>query len=140
MSETSVTDIKDLCENAQLENLEVLNLSNNPDISNLYMLKDAKFRNLKELNLSNNDLDDLNKIQMGDYHFDQLSVLTLCDNQIEDLNPVLKAFKGLNVLNLDNNKLNRETELSYILEKNPIRRVSLIGNAISESNFGIYYK
>ena len=140
LSETSVTDIKDLCENDQLENLEVLNLSNNPDISNLYMLKDAKFRNLKELNLSNNDLDDLNKIQMGDYHFDQLSVLTLCDNQIEDLNPVLKAFKGLNVLNLDNNKLNRETELSYILEKNPIRRVSLIGNAISESNFGIYYK
>ena len=54
LSHSSFTDIKIFCGELPFYNkLEVLNLSNNNSISNLYELKNAKFNNLKELYLSN---------------------------------------------------------------------------------------
>ena len=107
LSETTVTDIKGIC---QLTKLKKLNLSNNPYISNLYELKDAKFKQLKELFLSNDNLEDLNTIKMSEYKFDELEVLDLKNNNIKDITPIKRAFKSLKKLNLKNNNIREQPD------------------------------
>ena len=137
LSKTSVTDIKGICEIATLSSL---NLSNNPYISNLFLLKDAKFKKLKELHLSNNNLKDLYSIKMGEYKFDNLTILDLSHNEIEDLTPVQIAFESLKILNLQDNNIKRRVELSYIIQKNKLCRIMLEGNETSIWDFGTYIK
>ena len=120
LSETSVTDIKGICE---LTELKKLNLSNNRNISNLYELKDAKFKQLKELILSNDNLEDLNEIKMSDYKFDELEVLDLTNNNIKDITPIKRNFKSLRKLHLKNNNIreysdSKEKFLSEAIEFN----------------------
>ena len=102
LSQTTVHDIKGIC---QLSKLEILNLSNNPNIKNLYELKNAKFKNLKELNLSNDNLDDLDKINMSEYKFDELEILDLRNNKIKFITPVKRTFKSLRRVYLENNNI-----------------------------------
>jgi len=129
-SETSVNDIKELCQNCNIINLEALNLSNSPNISNLYELKNAKFNNLKKLYLSNNNLGDLNEIEMGEYQFFELTDLDLSQNHIESLGPILKAFKKLAYLNLENNQIQASPQLTYFYENYPNCKLLLKGNKL----------
>ena len=133
-------DIKELCESNDLINLEVLDLSNNPNLSNLCELKNAKFTGLKRLYLSNNNLSDLNDIGLGDYKFD-LTCLDLSNNNISNIAPI-KAFKYLKSLNLENNKISNlkstDDDLKEIIEKNPYCRISLKGNDNNGVGVGIF--
>lgn len=130
LSETYVTDIKELCDNANLYNLETLNLSNNPNIFNLYELKNAKFTNLKQLYLSNNNLFNLIDINMGEYPFEKLTELDLSKNQLNSIGQAIKAFKELKFLNLEYNNLNKSAQMEYLYENYPKCEILLKGNNI----------
>ena len=117
LSQTTVHDIKGICE---LYTLEKLNLSNNPNIHNLYELKNAKFKRLKELNLSNDNIDDLDKIKMSEYEFDDLEILDLRNNKIKYITPVKRAFKSLRNVYLENN----------MVREDPIFKEEFISNNI----------
>ena len=135
LSDSSFTDIKGICGDVPFSNkLEILNLSNNKSISNLYELKNAKFTELKKLYLSNNDIYNLNDIKMAEYNFKNLNVLDLSNNHIQYLSPISR-FNKLILINLENNEINQEDELDYIIY---IRRIILKGNCVCGPQKGIF--
>ena len=125
LSKTVVTDIKEIC---NIAGIEILNLSNNENITNLYELKDAKFIGLRELYLSHCNIKDLREIKMNDYKFNELIVLDLSYNKINDLTPLKYCFKDLMTLNLDNNNIRDKGVVAEIMEINPYCSISLKGN------------
>ena len=115
LSESSVTDIKGICE---LSELKILNLSNNKKISNLYELKDAKFKNLIELYLSNCNIRDPEKIKISEFKFYYLKILDLSHNGMTILRPSSNIFKNLQTLIFASNNLENEDELSELSKIN----------------------
>ena len=116
LSESSVTDIKGICE---LSELRILNLSNNKKISNLYELKDAKFKNLIELYLSNCNIKDSENIKISEFKFYYLEILDLSNNEMRILRPSSDIFKNLQTLIFASNNLENESELSELSKINP---------------------
>ena len=136
LSNTTVTDIKGLCKNVPY--LEILNLSNNKSITNLNELKNARFKDkLKKLYLSNNDLSDLNVIEMKEFEFLKLLVLDLSHNRIKELS-TLSVFRNLQEINLEYNSISDPDELRFIIDLNKIRKIRIIGNAITGRDYGIF--
>lgn len=126
LANTNVTDIKGLCD---IKELEILDLSNNEHIANLFLLKYAKFLNLKNLYLSNDNLENLYDIGMNEYKFSKLKVLDLSNNRIQDLTPVLIAFKYLNYLNVEKNLIS-EKYIIYELNKLTSCKINYANNYI----------
>ena len=116
LSESSVTDIKGICE---LSELRILNLSNNKKISNLYELKDAKFKNLIELYLSNCNIKDSENIKISEFKFYYLEILDLSNNEMRILRPSSDIFKNLQTLIFARNNSENESDLSELSKLNP---------------------
>ena len=118
LSKASIKDIQAMCE---LTSLKRLNLSHNPNISNLFLLKDAKFKDLEELNLSHNNIKDLDDIKIKEYNFKNLTKLDLSHNEIKSFYQIYSNFKHLEYLDIDYNRIlfnygliaNLKTELPY---------------------------
>ena len=102
LSKANINDIQGICE---LTTLKSLNLSNNPKISNLFLLKDAKFKDLEELNLSYNNLKDLNEIKMNEYKFEKLTHLNLSHNEISNIYPIIGKFPDIIFLDIQYNRI-----------------------------------
>ena len=126
LADTNVSDIKGICD---IKELETLDLSNNQYISNLFLLKNAKFLELKNLYLSNDNLENLYDIEMNEYKFSKLEVLDLSKNRIQYLTPVLIAFKHLTYLNVENNLISEGYEI-YEIKKNTSCKINYANNYI----------
>ena len=120
-----IKDIKILCGDVPFTELKTLKICDNPNITNLYELKNAKFVNLKQLYLSKDELSDLSLIEMEKYPFYNLNILDLSYNSISNIEPILH-FENLSELNLRNNKI--FTEDAIILIQKMSCRIDLIGN------------
>ena len=120
-----IKDIKILCGDVPFTELKTLRICKNPNITNLYELKNAKFVNLKQLYLSKDELSDLSLIEMEKYPFYNLNILDLSYNSISNIEPILH-FENLSELNLRNNKI--FTEDAIILVQKMSCRIDLIGN------------
>ena len=135
LSKANINDIQGICE---LTTLKSLNLRNNPNISNLFLLKDAKFKELEELDLSNNNIKDLNEIKMNEYKFNNLTNLNLSNNEISNFYPLLN-FKSLLFLDIEYNKILFNYDLIASLKSNlPHCEINFTNQNILES--GIYIK
>ena len=135
LSKANINDIQDICE---LTKLKSLNLRNNPNISNLFLLKGAKFKELEELDLSNNNIKDLNEIKMNEYKFNNLTNLNLSNNEISNFYPLLN-FKSLLFLDIEYNKILFNYDLIASLKSNlPHCEINFTNQNILES--GIYIK
>ena len=135
LSKANINDIQGICE---LTTLKSLNLRNNPNISNLFLLKDAKFKELEELDLSNNNIKDLNEIKMNEYKFNNLTNLNLSNNEISTFYPLLN-FKSLLFLDIEYNKILFNYDLIASLKSNlPHCEINFTNQNILES--GIYIK
>jgi len=108
LSKANINDIKGLC---QLTSLKSLNLSNNPKISNLFLLKDAKFKDLEDLNLSHDNIKDLYEIKMNEYKFKNLTHLNISHNEISNILPIIHNFKNLTFLDIKYNRILYNYEL-----------------------------
>ena len=135
LSKANINDIQDICE---LTKLKSLNLRNNPNISNLFLLKGAKFKELEELDLSNNNIKDLNEIKMNEYKFNNLTNLNLSNNEISNFYPLLN-FKSLLFLDIEYNKILFNYDLIASLKSNlPHYEINFTNQNILGS--GIYIK
>ena len=137
LSKSNVTDISGLCGYVPFTNLKILDLSNNPNIINLHLLQEVRFKDLVELYLSNDNIKDLNQIIRGDPGFYKLKILDLSHNQIQSLSP-LKYFRNLRVLNLEHNLINNETEYNYIIDVNESIQIRTIGNPATGISQGVF--
>ena len=124
--------LKNLCK-INFNKLEILNLSGN-NISDINILKIAKFKGLKELNLNNNKISDMKVLENIQFH--KLEKLYLGNNEISDINKLEKVnFKELKELYLNNNnisdikileKLNFEKLETLSLDNNKIKDFDII--------------
>ena len=112
---SAINDIQAIC---QLTTLKSLNLSNNR-ISNLSVLKDAKFQYLEKLDLSHDNICDLYLIKMEEYKFHNLINLNLSHNSITEFEPVVIAFKYLKYLDVTYNQIKDFKIKAYILKNYP---------------------
>ena len=122
-----IKDIKILCGEVPFTELKTLRICNNPNITNLYELKNAKFVNLKQLYLSEDELSDLSFIEMENYPFYNLNVLDLSNNIISNIEPILH-FENLSELNLRNNKVFSDDAI--ILIQKMSCRIDIRGNYV----------
>ena len=127
LSDVKLNDIKGICGDVPFINVKTLKLSNNPNIFNLYELKNAKFIGLENLDLSHDDINDLKSIGMEEYPFLDLISLNLGYNYIKKIEPVLH-FEKLQKLNLEYNYIEVRSALILLEFLPSCRGAELRGN------------
>ena len=108
-----------ILKNAKFEQLEILSLAYNK-ITDINVLEEVNFNKLRELYLQNNYISDIKILEK--VKFEQLDTLNLSYNKISDIDVLEKVkFKNLKKLELNNNKISEiqifEKELFKQLEK-----------------------
>ncbi|MEJ6951026.1 leucine-rich repeat domain-containing protein [Natronospora cellulosivora (SeqCode)] len=131
LSGKDIEDISNLAD-LGLNNLEVLNLSNN----NISSLEGINLNSLKSLDLSDNGIETLDGI--NDKMFDSLEILSLSNNKITNLTPLANAnLRNLKKLYLANNgNEDDKIDLSDLKDAqlNSLEILDLSDNAIPQNN------
>ena len=131
LSSNHLTDIKVL-KHAKYINLERLDLSYN-EISDIDILEKVNFKELERLDLANNKIIDINVLEK--VNFKKLKELDLSSNKISDITPLNKAdFKKLNVLKLYGNNLPEYLNLNKSLYKILKNNNNIFPNDLEYSN------
>ena len=127
-----ISDISILT-NVNFNNLKRLDLSKNKKLPlYIHFLKDVDFKGLKYLFLTGNNISDINILQR--VNFKLLETLYLNDNNIVDINALEKVeFGQLKALNLNNNKISNIDVLSNC-NFNELKYLYLGSNNISVIN------
>ena len=111
---SKITDISPISE---LNNLQALQIYNNPSINNFYLLGNVK--QLLSLELKNDGITDISFIS----GLNKISYLDLSDNYINDISPIVSIDK-LYTLRLNNNNI---SDVSILKDMN-IESIYLSGN------------
>ena len=84
----------------ELDNLELKTFTEQ-NVLDYCLLNNINPDNIEELWLSNNELTDISGIKL----FKNVNILEIDNNKIEDISAVIKNLNNLNYLNISNNKI-----------------------------------